>query len=158
MLSWIRIPLFSLGPTGKEGEGRGGDEGGSIKFRWAGHTILQMFSDFLRWTERKLRFQLMAPPPTPCCLEFLPTPLTPAPAVGSTNPCGCRPLDSQERRDPAGNGPGERVVIIFLIFNLHTEKSFFWCIVLWVFTNAESWNQHHSLDTVQLPGSGGGGL
>lgn len=85
--------------------------------------ILEMFSDFLRWTERELRFQLMAP--LLCCLEFRLTPPTPAPAVGGTYFCGSEPLDSQGRRGPAGNGPGEEVVIITifknLCFNLHAK-------------------------------------
>lgn len=80
---------------------------------------------------RELRFQLMAP--LQCRLEFRPTSPTPASAVGGTYFCGSESLDSQGRRGPAGNGPGEGMVIITVFknvcFNLHTNILNFWCAV-----------------------------
>lgn len=85
--------------------------------------ILQMFSDFLKWTERKLRFQLMAHPTM--CLEFVLTPPRPAPAFGGTYSCESQLLDSEGGGNQQEMGlRKEWLLLLFfkICFNLHKGK------------------------------------
>lgn len=76
-------------------------------------TILQMSWDFLRWTEREPRFQLMA---HPHAALGLPTPPIPAPAVGSMYFCGCQRLPGREGGTQQEIGLGKASLLLLLLF------------------------------------------